>query len=80
MTLMKYSLDMSNPWVTQYHKEVYENSHTQTFGDNRDMYKLWLTNSDNEILNLLSRNGKNNFLQEYGYESKMKFNYNLTYF
>ena len=66
MTLMKYSLEMSNPWVTQYHKESDENSDMQTFGDNRDMHKLWLTSSGNEMLNFLSENGKNNFPQEYG--------------
>ena len=66
MTLMKYSLDMSNPWVTQYHEGTQEDNDTQTFGDNRDMYKLWITKSDNEMLRLLSKNGHYNFAGEYG--------------
>ena len=64
MTLLKYSLDMSNPWITQYYKGEKEDK--QTLGDNRDMYKLWLTNRDNELINLFSKNGRDNFPQEYG--------------
>ena len=66
MTLMKYSLDMSNPWITKYYKEAQEDNDTQTFGDNRDIYKLWISQSDNEMLKLLSKIDRYNFEQEYG--------------
>ena len=66
MTLMKYSLDMSNPWVTQYYEQADEDNNTQTFGDNRDINRLWITMSDNEMLKLFSKNGKYNFEKQWG--------------
>ena len=66
MTLMKYSLDTTSPWITQYYDKNREDNGSQTLGDNRDMYKLWLGNSDNEILKLFSKTGGHNFPKEYG--------------
>ncbi len=64
MTLMKYSLDLSNPWITQYYQA--ENDDMQTLQDNRNMYKLWVTGSENELIKLFSKKGQNNFPNEYG--------------
>ena len=64
MTLMKYSLDLSNPWITQYYQA--ENDDMQTLQDNRNMYKLWVTGSENELIKLFSKKGQHNFPNEYG--------------
>ena len=64
MTLMKYSLDLSNPWITQYYQA--ENDDMQTLQDNRNMYKLWVTGSENELIKLFLKKGQHNFPNEYG--------------
>ena len=66
MPLMKYSLDISNPWVPQYYATEKEGYEKQTFGDNRDIYKLWLNMSGNKMRELFSKNGRHNFLEENG--------------
>ena len=62
MSLMKYSLDLSNPWVTQYYQMENEDHDKQTLGDNRDIYKFWLTMSDNRMLDLFLKDERHNFL------------------
>ena len=66
MMLMKYSLDLSTPWVTQYYPSEKEGQDPQTSGDNRNMYKVWLPTSGSGILDLFSKNGQYNFLEENG--------------
>ena len=63
ITLMKYSLDLSSPWVTQYYQAEKERHDKLSIGDNRNLYKVWLTMTGNEILDLFS---KNDFLDEHG--------------
>ena len=72
MTLMKYSLDLSNPWVTQYYPTDKEGHDKQTLGDNRDIYKVWLGMTANEMLKLFSKNGRHYFLEANGYLNKIK--------
>jgi hypothetical protein len=69
---MKYSLDLSNPWVTQYYPTDKEGPDKQTLGDNRDIYKVWLGMTANEMLKLFSKNGRHNFLEANGYLSKIE--------
>ena len=66
MTLMKYSLEMSTPWITQYYRAENEGLNKQTLGDNRLMYKAWLATNGNEMLVLFATNGQNNLLQQTG--------------
>ena len=73
MALMKYSLELSHPWITQYYPAEKEGRNKQTLGDNRLMYKAWLATSGNEMLNLISKNGQNDFLEQTGYLDRIKF-------
>ena len=65
MTLMKYSLDLSHPWITKYY-QTEKGDDKQTFGESRDMYKVWQSMTGNEMLDLFSKNGRHNFLEERG--------------
>ena len=64
MSLMKYSLDLSNPWIPQYYHSYEDDDAMQTFGATRDLYKVWLAESDDELLKLSNR--ELNFAQEFG--------------
>ena len=66
MSLMKYSLDLSNPWISQYYHNYEEDEDMQTLRTTRDLYKGWLAEGDDELLKLLSTNGEINFLQGFG--------------
>ena len=66
MSLMKYSLDLSNPRISQYYYSYKDDKAKPTFGTMRDLYKVWLAESDNELLKLLSTNGELNFLAGFG--------------
>ena len=77
MTLMKYSLDLSIPWVTQYYSEEKDDQDAQTFEDNRDLYKVWLANGGNEMLNIFSKDQRQRFLNANGYVTRMKYNFGV---
>ena len=73
MTLMKYSLDLSNPWVTKYYGKENGDRNNQSLGDNRNIFKVWLTNGGNELLKIFSMNGRHLFPHEYGLVSFIKY-------
>ena len=66
MSLMKHSLDLSNPWLTKYYGKENVGRNKQSLDDNRDIFKAWLANGGNEILNMFSTNGRHDFPHEYG--------------
>ena len=66
MLLMKYSLDLSNPWTSQYYQGHEDNETKQTVGNTRDLYKVWPAEHDDELLKLFSTAGNLNFLQSFG--------------
>ena len=69
MSLMKYSLDLSNPWISQYYQGYGNDASKQIVGATRSLYKVWLAKGDNELLNLLSKDGNLNFPRSFGYVS-----------
>ena len=69
MSLMKYSLDLSNPWISRYYQGYGNDVSKQLGGDTRDLYKDWLAKGDDELLKLLLKDGKSNFLRSSGYVS-----------
>ena len=67
MSLMKYSLDLSNPWISQYYQGHKNDASKQIVGDTRSLYKVWLAEGGDEFLNLLAKDRDFNFLQSFGY-------------
>ena len=63
---MKYSLDLSNPWIPQYYHSYKDDESTQTFGAARDLYKVWLAERTDELLKLFATKDDLNFLQHFG--------------
>ena len=66
MSLMKYSLDISNPWISQYFHNYTDAESTQSAGSMRDMYKIWLAENNDELLELFSSSDDLNFLRNFG--------------
>ena len=66
MALMKYSLDISNPWISQYLAKP----KNKPFGNNRyisrQMSKSWFAKNNEELLKLFSRTQDMNFLNSFG--------------
>ena len=52
MTLMKYSLELSDPWISQYHG-YNEHGGMETYKERKDLRRLWLTDDDNELRKLM---------------------------
>ena len=53
MTLMKYSLDLSDPWIPQYYN-YYQTPYKQTLQSSRNLYKKWLAEEENDLRNLVA--------------------------
>ena len=66
MSLMKYSLDLSNPWIAKYYEAVQNDKAIQKFGTMRDAYKFWLSGTENDMLTLMKKSGVENFINEFG--------------
>ena len=66
MSLMKYSLDLTHPWLTKYWGKEKIGPHKQSFRDNRDIFEAWLDNSGNDLLNIFATNGTHQFPYDYG--------------
>jgi hypothetical protein len=56
MILMKYSLELSSPWISKHYTTSDENENG-TFGTTTNFYKLWVTEHDEELKTLFSKNG-----------------------
>ena len=65
MTLMKYSLDISKPWVSQYHKKAF-NSYVS-----RHLSKAWFANTKDSIMKLFSNEQNMSFLKTFGYDQNI---------
>ena len=66
MLLMKYSLDLSNPWIPQYYQGYTSDASKQTIEAKRALYKVWLAEEDDELLKMLSTSGDPNLLRRFG--------------
>ena len=62
MTLMKYSLDLTDPWIPHYYNSNGNNKGQSTLLS-RDLYKTWLAKENNEFKRLVSKGVNNNILQ-----------------
>ena len=79
---MKYSLDLTNPWITKYYDSSARDQELQTGGSGnidyfprrRDLYKFWL--ADDELSHPMLLNRKDSWLDEFGY---VKFSYLKLY-
>ena len=69
MSLMKYSLDLSTPWISQYYQGYGNDASKHTVGDKRALNKVWLAKEGGELLKMLSKDEDLNFLQSFGYAS-----------
>ena len=63
---MKYSLDLSNPWISRYYQGDGNDASRQGVGAMRSLYKVWLAKGDDELLKTFSKDGDLNFLQRFG--------------
>ena len=72
---MKYSLDLSNPWLTKYFGNGNMDCNKQSLEDNHDIFKVWLANSGHEILKLFSTNGRHDFAHKYGLVPNIKYRF-----
>ena len=54
MTLMKYSLELSDPWVSHYH-DYNEDAGVGTYRKRRNFHRLWLADNENELRKRLLR-------------------------
>ena len=66
MALMKYSLELSNPWISHYYKNDDDQKFMKTSLINKYIYKAWLIEDDVALLNLFSKNENFDFLQKFG--------------
>ena len=66
MTLMKYSFDFSNPWLTKYYGKENCDCEKQSFGDNRNIFQSWINRGGKKLLDIFSINGRHSFPHEYG--------------
>ena len=65
---MKYSLELSSPWIPQYHKNLEEYEIELNSEDHSYITKGWLADSSDAMSNLLSGEATAEFLQKYGYD------------
>ena len=72
MTLMKFSLDLTSPWINKYYTSPKESQLSQRcedqssdeFHEMRDLYKVWLAGDG--ISTSVFQNGLESFLHEFG--------------
>ena len=66
MSLMKYSLDLSNPWISQYFNYHTKDKSTLDRGSMRALYKIWFAKNHDELLELFPTSGDLNFFKDFG--------------
>ena len=65
MTLMKYSLDVSKPWVSQYHTKTLDSYVS------RHLSKAWFAYNKDSIMKLFSNEQNMSFLKTFGYDQNI---------
>ena len=53
LTLMKYSLELSDPWISQYHS-YNEHAGNKLFRERRELHRIWITDNDEELRKLIA--------------------------
>ena len=71
MSILKYSLDLSDPWIPHYYNKR-NNQDRQSEHLTRNLYKAWLTEADNDIKKLLLNAPGIDILQGWRYVSYYK--------
>ena len=66
MALMKYSMDISNPWISQYDGMAREKEFEHRSDVNRHLGKAWLAENNEVLLRLFSEKTNMNFLRQFG--------------
>ena len=77
---MKYSLDLTNPWITKYYDSSARDQELQTGGSGnidyfprrRDLYKFWL--ADDELSHSILLNGNEDWMGKFGYVNFLNLN------
>ena len=67
MSIMKYSLDLSNPWISRYYQQQKDGQERPKHIAARDLYRIWLAEEDNEMVRMISNSGEPNALSSLGY-------------
>ena len=49
---MKYSLELSDPWISQYHS-YREQAGQNSFWERRDLHRLWISDDNEELQTLM---------------------------
>ena len=52
LTLMKFSLELSDPWISQYYSSR-DPGGLELFQKRRKLHQLWITDNDNELRKLM---------------------------
>ena len=52
LTLTKYSLELSDPWISQYHS-YHEHGDMGPLRKRPELHRIWLTDDDDELRKLL---------------------------
>ena len=63
---MRYSLDLSNPWIPQYVQNCEDCDSKQNFRAIRDAYKVWLAQNNEDLTTLFSTSRDLDFLHKFG--------------
>ena len=63
---MKYSLDLSNPWIPQYFRNYTDDESKQNYETMRDLYKIWLAENNEELLKVFSKSRDLDFVRNFG--------------
>ena len=66
MILMKYSLDLSRPWIPQYHKQDLNDGNEVNFDFNRLIHQNWFVENNHELLKLFPTEEDIDFFQQFG--------------
>ena len=66
MGLMRYSLDLSTPWISQYYGNPNDQDMTLNSEVSRYMRKLWLTESNDPMFEIFPENTDFDFLGNFG--------------
>ena len=66
MALMKYSLDIANPWISQYQAKPKDIQYGNNRYMSRQISKAWFAKNNEELLKLFSRTQDMNFLNSFG--------------
>ena len=67
MGLMKYSLDLSTPWIPQYYGSTNAQDMRIDRNEQRHMTKLWLNENKESVLKIFPNNTDFTFLENFGY-------------